>query len=152
MEFNATFIVSIISFLMFVWIMNTIFYAPISKIVFEREEKLKKNYDDAEQLNSEANSILKYRDEKLSQTDSEARHIISDKIEDYNSRSKNALTQSSQQAAEEIKKRRNELKQVQSDAENELSLKTQYLAELITAKVMGIDVETALTNNSGEAN
>ena len=48
MEFNATFIVSIISFVVFVLIMNKIFYVPITKIVEEREKKLKENYDDAD--------------------------------------------------------------------------------------------------------
>lgn len=152
MEFNATFIVSIVSFLLFVWIMNAIFYAPITKIVQEREENLRKHYEDADILNSEADTILKDRDEKLSKTEAEARHIIADKIENFNNRSKNAITQTSQEAAKEIKRRKEELKQTQSDAELELNSKTQNLAELIAAKIMGAEVDAALANNSGEGN
>ena len=44
-EFNATFIVSMISFVVFIFIMNMIFYKPILTIIRKRENYIKDNYD-----------------------------------------------------------------------------------------------------------
>ena len=43
MEFNATFIFSLISFLVFMWIMNIILYKPIADIVAKRQKYLEDN-------------------------------------------------------------------------------------------------------------
>lgn len=40
MEFNATFIITTISFILFTFIMNKIFYAPLGKIIDERQNTL----------------------------------------------------------------------------------------------------------------
>ena len=148
MEFNATFIVSIVSFLLFVAIMNKIFYAPITKIVNEREEKLKINYDEADKLNAEAETLLKERDKKLAETEAKSRHIIADKIEDYNARSKVKINEAAQNAATEIKLRKDALSQSELDAEQKLNSDIQSLAQLISSKIMGIDVNIATVNNS----
>ena len=47
MEFNATFLVSAISFIVFTILMNKILYAPLEKIVDERENFINGNYSDA---------------------------------------------------------------------------------------------------------
>lgn len=149
MEFNATFIVSIISFLLFVAIMNKIFYAPITKIVNEREEKLKTNYDEANLLNTEAETLLKNRDEKLSETEAKSRHIIASKIEDYNGRSKTATTEAAENASKEIKLKKEALKQHQLNAEQELNSEVQNIAQLISNKIMGLDINLAGKNSNG---
>ena len=43
MEFNATFIFSFVSFLVFMWIMNIILYKPIADIVAQRKKYLDDN-------------------------------------------------------------------------------------------------------------
>ena len=84
MEFNATFLVSVISFLVFVFIMNKIFYAPLTRIVDERNELLDANYSDAKKFDDDAEGILRDRDNRLADTDAKSRKIISDKIENEN--------------------------------------------------------------------
>ena len=62
MEFNATFLVSIVSFLLFVGIMNKIFYAPLTNVMTERKDLLDTNYSDAKRFDDDAQAILKDRD------------------------------------------------------------------------------------------
>lgn len=67
LEFNATFIVALISFIVFIIIMNAIFYCPILNIVKKRDDYLNSNYLEAEkketetdyQKNNYANSLTK---------------------------------------------------------------------------------------------
>lgn len=136
MEFNATFIVSIISFILFIIVMNKIFYAPITKIVGEREEQLKNNYDDANWFSSAAKSIMKIRDEKIVQTEHKSRRIIADEISTYNTKSKEAATAAAKKSAEEIKARKDALQIEKHQASLELKEKAKELAELISIKVM----------------
>ena len=42
MEFNATFIASAISFIVFTLIMNAVFYKPLGKVVSERQKFIDK--------------------------------------------------------------------------------------------------------------
>lgn len=146
MEFNATFIVSIISFVVFVLIMNKIFYVPITKIVEEREKKLKENYDDADWYNQAAEGILKVRNDKLLKTDEKSRSIIADKIETYNNKSKKVTTEAAQKSVEEIKARKEALNIEKQQAEAELKTKTKELAQMISSKVMGLKAGSAQEN------
>ena len=47
LEFNATFLVSMISFIVFIIIMNAIFYKPILGVIEERENFINDHYNDA---------------------------------------------------------------------------------------------------------
>lgn len=143
MEFNATFIVSIISFVLFTVLMNKLFYAPITKIVTEREEKLKNNYDDANWYNQAAEGILKVRNEKLLRTEEKSRVIIADKIETYNNKSKKITTEAAQKSVEEIKAKKEALNIEKQQAEAELKTKTSELAHMISSKIMGVRVDLA---------
>ena len=53
MEFDATFIFAAVSFIVFVFIMNKIFYAPVLKIMKERQIYVEKNYISAKQTEEE---------------------------------------------------------------------------------------------------
>ena len=45
-EFNATLIVAMISFVVFMFIMNAIFYRPILNIIKKRDDYINSNYED----------------------------------------------------------------------------------------------------------
>ena len=53
MEFDATFLIALLSFLLFIFIMNKIFYAPVLKIMQERQSFVEQNYDSAKTTNNE---------------------------------------------------------------------------------------------------
>ena len=48
LEFNATFLVAMISFIVFMVIMNSILYKPLARIAKERESIINSNYDNAD--------------------------------------------------------------------------------------------------------
>ena len=141
MEFNATFFVSVISFLMFVFIMNKIFYAPLTKIIGQRKELLDANYNDAKQLNDNADSILRERDERMSDVEHKSRKLISDKIEAENLKAKDLTSQAVKKSSAEIQAQKNELLKDKEEAMPVLDSKILGLAESISSKVLGMDVK-----------
>ena len=55
MEFDATFLISIISFIRFVFIMNNIFYVPVMKIIQDRQNFVEDNFVSAKNTRIKVN-------------------------------------------------------------------------------------------------
>lgn len=75
MEFNATFLISAISFIVFTFLMNVILYKPLEKVVNEREELINGNYSDADKNKEKAKSLLESVAEKLAKSKSDAKSV-----------------------------------------------------------------------------
>ena len=140
MEFNATFLVSIVSFLIFVFVMNKIFYKPLTKIVNEREKILEENFNEAKVLNDYADKILEDREQKLNEAEQESRNIISEKIQQYNLQSKEKIIEVSKKSAEIINEKKVAMEQEMESAKIELNTEVWGLAEQISSKVLGFKV------------
>jgi F-type H+-transporting ATPase subunit b len=79
MEFNATFFVSAISFIIFTILMNIILYRPLEKIVDEREDFISKNYTDAKDADNKSKSLLQDKADKLAKSKLDAKSLITEK-------------------------------------------------------------------------
>ena len=141
MEFNATFLVSIVSFLLFVGIMNKIFYIPLTDVIAKRNDLLDTNYFDAKKFDDDARAILTDRDNRLGEADTKSRKLISDRIESENSKGKALTDEASKKSAQDIKSRKAALEQEKEAAAPVLNSKVIGLAESIASKVMGMDVK-----------
>ena len=60
MEFNATFLATIVSFIVFVFLMNKVLYAPILNVMEARKNFIADNFKTAEKNNAKSNSIIFY--------------------------------------------------------------------------------------------
>lgn len=141
MEFNATFLVSIVSFLLFVGIMNKIFYIPLTDVIAKRNDLLDTNYSDAKKFDDDARAILTDRDNRLGEADTKSRKLISDRIESENSKGKALTDEASKKSAQDIKSRKAALEQEKEAAAPVLNSRVIGLAESIASKVMGMDVK-----------
>lgn len=141
MEFNATFLVSIVSFLLFVGIMNKIFYIPLTDVIAKRNDLLDANYSDAKKFDDDARAILTDRDNRLGEADTKSRKLISDRIESENSKGKALTDEASKKSAQDIKSRKAALEQEKEAAAPVLNSRVIGLAESIASKVMGMDVK-----------
>ena len=77
-EFNGTFFVTIITFIVFVFLMNKILYAPILNIMEERKNFIDKNYKSAKVA-----EISEEKESLLSNAKETARDKYNEKITDY---------------------------------------------------------------------
>ncbi len=137
MEFNATFIVSAISFIVFTLIMNAIFYKPLSKIVAQRQTFIDETLEEAKSHTQKSEAILKDKEQKVENTKHDAKRIISDKINEIKTQ-KTALTSDAQQkAVKQISEAKNELLQSQEEAQNVLQEEAKKLASDISSKILG---------------
>ena len=137
MEFNATFIVSAISFIVFTLIMNAILYNPLQKVVSTRQTFIDETLEEAKIHHQKSEAILKDREEKISNTTHDAKKILVEKTEEVKSQ-KSVLTSDAQQkAAQTIDSAKEELQKSKETAQQVLSEEVQKLSQSISSKILG---------------
>lgn len=141
MEFNATFLISAISFILFTIIMNKIFYKPLENIMNERQKFINDNKLDAKNSSKRAEILLKDRENRLNKSVEESKKLVADKVNKANENSNNLISKAKQKSTEDIISAKNELSIQAAEAENELNSKVQALAEVISSKLLGQDVK-----------
>ena len=137
MEFNGTFLVTIISFLLFVFLMNKILYAPIRNIVEIRQEMIDDNYTSADKNNQKAEELNTERENKLVEAKDSARKQYNEIIGDFKSQ-RTAIIQTAQtEATQELENEYNNLNSVSNEAKEVLKSRMTDLANDIVEKVLG---------------
>ena len=147
MEFNATFLVSAISFIIFTIIMNIIFYKPIGRVISERQKFLDETKNDALNSNNKADAILKDRDDRLNKSVADAKQLVADKVNEANEISRAKTTEAKQKSMEEITSAKSNLQSEAQQYTEELKTKVKDLAEVISSKVLGMDVKIENADN-----
>ena len=135
MEFNATFVISAISFILFTVIMNKIFYKPVGNIINERQKFIDDTIETAKKSDSEADNILKIRDEKLGDSLKNSKKIISDKTADANKDAAKILFQARESSKNRISAVKENLFVQANDLDREMEQRVDNLSDLIVNKI-----------------
>lgn len=137
MEFNATLLVTAVSFIIFVFIMNAIFYTPLQKIVTKREEFIDENLKEAKHHNKKSEELLTDREKKLESSKHNAKKIIVEKTEAVKSQKEKMTSEAQAKVAITIDSAKDELKKSTEEAQQVLSQEVQKLAQDISSKILG---------------
>ena len=137
MEFNGTFLVTIISFVLFVFVMNKILYEPINNIVAQRREFVDENLRTADINHKKANEISAQKEEKLKGARNDARNKYSDSVVDFKNK-KNAILKNAQcDADNELMQTYENLNNLSNEAKEGLKGRMTDLANDIVEKMIG---------------
>lgn len=147
MEFNATFLVSAISFIIFTAIMNKIFYKPLESVMDERQKVIDDAKSDAMNSDNKADAILKDRDDRLNKSLVDSKKIVADKINEANENSKALTNNAKQKSQDEIATAKSNLQDEAIKTTEELKSKVKDLAEVISSKVLGMDCHIENTDD-----
>ena len=137
MELNATFLASIISFIVFVLIMNAIFYGPLSKIMEEREKYVNGNYEDAKKAHEKSEQIMSEIDKKRTDTLSEAKGIIKEKSDKAKNKKDKITQEAKKKSFEEIAEAKRVLNEETENSKEALNNDISNLADIICSKLDG---------------
>lgn len=137
MEFNATFLVSAISFIAFVFIMNAVCYKPIAEIVEKRQNFIDDTNLVAKNNLEESDKLIKDREEKINSTKLEAKKLIAEKTDEANHTKSNIQSEAQKNAVEKIESAKTELGHSRDEAQNVLSQQIDELAGQISSKILG---------------
>ena len=139
MEFNATFIVSLISFCLFIFAMNNILYAPISKVVSERKKYINDNYKVASDNSSLKEEALNQRKQIIETAHIQSRDEIATKKDEYRKKRDLAIHKAKENVKEQVEIAQDALEQEEKEAHIELKQQIVGLAQMISDKFIATD-------------
>lgn len=148
MEFDATFIIATISFIVFVLIMNRIFYAPILKIMQERQNLVEENYSSAKATKLETQKEIDYRNSELEKSREEARNVISENLQALKTQRSKKIDEYKDEFYGNVAKERDNLKQSAIEAKETLKDNVVDIAKEISEKILGSSVSTSTIDKS----
>ena len=131
MEFNATFLVTAISFIIFAILMNLVLYKPLEQIVLKRQKFINDNYDDSQKNIDKSKALIKDREDKLTNAKSEAVDSINRKTDLANAQKDEITTGAKQEALNQLKSNREYFSNAKQDVLN--------LAQNISNKFLNAD-------------
>ena len=137
MEFNATFLIATISFIVFVIIMNFIFYKPIEKIVNERENFVDDNYNEAKKNNLTSQKLIDDYNKKIDEANSESKAIMTNRSNEARTEKAELIHNAHNKASQDIFDNQKALESVYDITKNGLQNEAKNLAEEISAKLFG---------------
>lgn len=137
-EFNATFLVAMLSFSVFIMIMNAIFYKPILNIIRKREEYINSNYENAKNLKEQATTLDNERAEKVKETQTLCRHEINDVVEKSQVLASQKVQAVKDEVNTQIQSKKNSLNQEEKNLRGTVESEVvDNLANSITSKLLG---------------
>lgn len=140
-EFNATFLVAMLSFVVFIMIMNAIFYHPILNIMRKRDEYINSNYDEAKELSEQAEKLDIKKSETIQQTQNECRTEIKNVVENAQGLASKNVQDARTEVKNEIQLKKDSLVRESEALEGVLkSSVVTDLASSITSKFMSKDL------------
>lgn len=140
-EFNATFLVAMLSFVVFIMIMNAIFYRPILNIMRKRDEYINSNYDEAKELSEQAEKLDIKKAETIQQTQNECRREIKNVVENAQGLASKNVQDARTEVKNEIQLKKDSLVRESEALEGVLkSSVVTDLASSITSKFMSKDL------------
>lgn len=146
-EFNATFIVAMLSFVVFIMIMNTIFYRPVLNMMRKRKDYIDSNYNDAKDFKQKADELSTQHTQAIKETQTKCRHDIQDAVES----AQNVANEKTHSAREKAKSEIQSQKEVLTSKEQELknAVKSDVIKDLassVSSKILGIDAPVSDVN------
>ena len=140
-EFNATFLVAMLSFVVFIMIMNAIFYRPILNIMRKRDEYINSNYDEAKAFSEQAEKLDTKKAETIQQTQNECRTEIKNVVENAQGLASKNVQDARTEVKNEIQLKKDSLVRESEALEGVLkSSVVTDLASSITSKFMSKDL------------
>lgn len=141
LEFNATFFVAMFSFIIFMLIMNSILYKPLSKIIEQRENIINNNYADTQTTNERIKDLENQHRENIEETKLIAREQFNQKLNNYKAQKDNIIESAKSIAKKDLAIAQAELAGDAKTAKVVLKSKILSLASLVTSKILNEKVE-----------
>lgn len=148
MEFDATFLIAVISFVVFVFIMNKIFYAPVLRIMQERQKLVSDNFNSARMTSEETNAQARYYGEELEKSRNEARQKVAQQSQQLKQERSKAVSEFKKELFDNISIEKENLRKSAIEAKEVLKDSVVDIAKEISAKLLGSDIDSESINKS----
>ncbi|MCR5261332.1 MAG: hypothetical protein K6C94_05785 [Candidatus Gastranaerophilales bacterium] len=137
LELDGTLIVAMISFIVFAFIMNAVFYQPIMKIMDERQAFLAQNEATANNAQNESITISEQKQKELADARTAATKDVSANSEQFKKEQKAEIEKFSKEQKIITENEKIKLVQEAEQAKTEISAGVDDIANIISSKIIG---------------
>ena len=137
MEFNGTFFATIITFILFVILMNKILYLPILNIMEERKNFINENYKSAKETEIQVSELELKKKSQLDEAKDRARDEYNEIINSYKLRRDEIVSEALDVVNNDLENFKNELEIVSNEVKSNLKGSMSESANDIVEKVIG---------------
>lgn len=137
MEINATILVSAISFIVFIFIMNRILYKPVLEIMEKRQNYINSNKAEADKHHKNSQNLLVERDEKLAQAQRESRDIVASKADALKEEKSKVLKDTKDSVTSYFNDQKQSLYREREDVARAMRYDVADLANRLTTRLLG---------------
>ena len=148
MEFDATFLFSVISFIIFVLIMNQIFYSPVMKIMKQRQEYIDNNFDSAKNTKKEVEQQVHIHNTELENTRDEARTRVARESKAFKQESSRIISEYKSELYDRVRQEKENLKNSALEAKEVLKDNVVDIAKNISTVLLGSDINAETIDKS----
>lgn len=136
LEFDGTFIFALISFIIFVLIMNVILYRPITKIMEERQKFYDKNKKTVMESKKKAEDILQEKQDKILSAKLEAANILQNTQDKIKSNRETALNKKKDEVKVLLSSNETKMAEEKNRVKEELQNEVDTFVKMAVSKVL----------------
>ena len=141
MEFNGTFLIAAISFIIFTLLMNKILYKPINDIIEKRDRLFDNNKAEVNNHNENENKCIKQHNEQLQKANQNANEIILDGKDKLKTQKNEEIKNKKNEISDKFINVKNALVNQKSDIYKNVREDVKSLSNYIAAKILGENVD-----------
>lgn len=141
LEFNATFFIAMISFVVFMIIMNAILYKPLERIVKERQDLINKNHLKAKTAQEKYDILKQWQESSMAKAQKSSRETYQKILNEYKNQKETILEFNKNLSRKEIAVASAELEGQVIEAKHELKPEVKVLASIISSKILGYETK-----------
>ena len=137
METNATILVSAISFIVFIFIMNKILYKPVLEIMEKRQNYIDANKNEADEHHKKAQQLLVDKDARVAEAQRTSRDIVASKADAIKEEKSKVLNDTKDSVTSYFSEQKQNLAHQKDEAAANMKYDVADLANRLTTKLMG---------------
>lgn len=155
LEFDGTFIFALISFIIFVLIMNVILYRPILKIIDERQKFYDKNKETVLQSKKKAEDILANKEKEILNAKLEASDILQSAQNKIKQNKESTIKNKREEISKKLESNdiilENDKKQAKEELKNEVETYVQMtVSKILDSDASDIKIDPSLLQSAME--
>jgi len=146
-EINATYLIFIASFLVFIMLLNEVMLKPVGRVLEKRAEKIRNDIAEGKSARLQAEEVLDGYHQQLQKTKSEAQAIINEALEKANYHRNVELTKIKDDGRKRLEAAKAEIAVERSALMDALAKQESDLVNTIIEKLLGEKVVVNLDND-----
>lgn len=136
---NATYFVFVVSFLVFMWLLNEVFLKPVGRVLEQRAKYIEDELNSSKSAHREAEELQTKYEQDLKHIREQAQAVIAKAIEEANKERHDQLSKIAAEGHKKLEKAQAEIAAEREQLIDALVAEERELVETITRKVLGDD-------------